>query len=95
MENQREQKGLDIAKQPNQIKRIDADIYMVKSQTNNHEYKVFRASGEWFCECADHIYRHEKCKHIFAVEFSVSIRETVRRLEPIENLTKCIFCGVI
>lgn len=91
--NEREQRGLDIAKQPNQIKRLDADSYTVKSQSNDHEYRVFKVSDEWFCECPDHVYRHVKCKHIFAVEFSVSLRETVRRIEPIDNLTECIFCG--
>ena len=91
--NQREQKGLDIAKLSNQIKRIDENTYAIKSQTNHGEYKVFKVSDEWFCGCPDHVYRHVKCKHIFAVEFSVSLRETVRRIEPIENLTECIFCG--
>jgi putative transposase len=91
--DEREQKGLEIAKQPNQIKRLDADSYTVKSQSNDHEYKVFKVSDEWFCECPDHVYRHVKCKHIFAVEFSVSLRETVRRIEPLDNLTECIFCG--
>jgi transposase-like protein len=90
--NLREQKGLEIAKM-NNVKRIDADSYIVKSQSNDHEYKVFKVSDEWFCECPDHVYRHEKCKHIFAVEFSVSLRNTVRRIEPIENITDCIFCG--
>jgi transposase-like protein len=91
--NEREQRGQDIAKMNNQIKRIDADSYTVKSQSNEHEYKVFKVSDEWFCECPDHVYRHVKCKHIFAVEFSVSLREVVRTIEPIENLTECIYCG--
>jgi transposase-like protein len=93
MENQREQKGLDIAKLPDQIKRIDADTYTVKSQTNNHEYKVFKVNDEWYCECPDHVYRHEKCKHIYAVEFSVSLRAQIRKIEPIDTMTECIYCG--
>jgi len=91
--NIREEKGMAIAQNHNQVKRIEADTYTVKSQSNDHEYKVFKVSDEWFCECPDHVYRHVKCKHIFAVEFSVSLRETVRRIEPIDNLTDCIFCG--
>ncbi len=56
--------------------------------------EVFKVSDEWFCECPDHVYRHVKCKHIYAVEFSVSFREkSVRRIEPIDNFTECIFCG--
>jgi predicted nucleic acid-binding Zn finger protein len=92
-DNIREQKGLEIAKLPNQIRRIDAETYTVKSQANDHEYKVFKVSNEWFCECPDHIYRHVKCKHIFAVEFSVSFRAQVRKIAPIDNLTECIYCG--
>ena len=91
--NDREEKGKAIAQQQNQVKRIDANTYSVKSQSNNGEYKVFKVSGEWFCECPDYIYRHEKCKHIFAVEFSASFRDSVKKIEPIENLTQCLSCG--
>jgi transposase-like protein len=92
-ENIRETKGMAIAQNQNQVKRIDAETYLVKSQTNDHEYKVFKVSDEWFCECPDHVYRHAKCKHIFAVEFSISLREAVRKIQPLDNLTECIFCG--
>jgi len=93
--NARMEKGEAIAKMNNQIRRIDADVYVVKSQSNNKQYRVSKVSGEWFCECPDQIYRRVKCKHIYAVEFSVSFKAevAVRRIEPIENLTECIFCG--
>jgi len=95
MENQREQKGLEIAKLDNQIKRLDASTYVVKSQSGNGKYHVCKSENQWRCECPDYVYRHVKCKHIFAVEFSLSIRAevSVRRIEPIENLTECIYCG--
>jgi transposase-like protein len=91
----REERGEAIAKQQNQIKRIDASTYIVKSQSNNGEYCVSKNRDGWACECPDYVYRHVKCKHIFAVEFSVSFRVevAVRRIEPIENLTECIYCG--
>lgn len=91
----REEKGKAIAEKENQIKRIDADSYIVKSQSNAHEYKVFKVSGEWFCECPDHVYRHVKCKHIFAVEFSASLRTEVqiRRLDSDVNVQACRYCG--
>jgi len=93
MMDERQQRGQEIAKMNDQINRIDENTYTVKSQSNHGEYKVFKVSDEWFCECPDHVYRHVKCKHIFAVEFSVSLRDAVRRIEPIDNLTECIFCG--
>ena len=94
-QNSRMERGQAIAKTNNQIRRIDAQNYIVKSQSNNGEYQVSKVSGEWYCECPDHIYRHEKCKHIFAVELSASFRAevAVARIEPIDNLTECLFCG--
>jgi transposase-like protein len=96
METQtRKEKGMTIAQLQNQVKRIDASAYVVQSQSNNGVYHVVKSEDGWVCECPDHIYRHVPCKHIFAVEFSASLRAQVvnRRIEPIENLTKCIYCG--
>jgi transposase-like protein len=94
-QNARMEKGQAIAKTSNQIRRIDAQNYSVRSQSNNGEYQVSKVAGEWYCECPDHAYRHEKCKHIFAVELSASFRAevAVARIEPIDNLTECLFCG--
>jgi putative transposase len=93
--DEREQRGKEIAQQPNQVQRVDDNTYTVRSQTNDHEYKVFRVNGEWFCECPDHLYRHQKCKHIFAVEFSASFRTEVqiRRLDNEANVQACKYCG--
>jgi transposase-like protein len=96
MEDQaRKERGMTIAQAQNQIRRIDAFSYVVKSQSTNGEYHVSKGVNGWMCECPDHIYRHMICKHIFAVEFSASFRAevSIRRIEPIENLTECLFCG--
>ncbi len=91
----REERGKAIAKLEGQIKRIDENTYEVLSQSGNGKYEVLNTSLDWMCQCPDHIYRGVKCKHIFAVEFSKSLRAevAVRRIEPIENLTECIYCG--
>jgi transposase-like protein len=91
----RQEKGLQIAKMGNQIRRIDGQTYYVRSQSGNGQYLVSRKLDGWTCECPDHIYRRLKCKHIFSVELSLSLRTevAVRRIEPIDNLTECIFCG--
>ena len=91
----REQRGMQIAQQENQIKRIDADTYNVKSQSNNGEYRVAKVNGEWRCECPDHVYRHVKCKHVFAVEFSQSLRVEVSTNRVIQevNVKNCRYCG--
>lgn len=91
----RQEKGLQIAKMSNQIRRIDSQTYYVRSQSNNGEYQVYKTSDGWTCECPDHKYRRIKCKHIISVEMSLSLRAeiAVRRIEPIGNLSECIYCG--
>jgi len=70
--NNREQRGLEIAQsKENQITRIDHAIYKVLSQSGNGEYIVCLSEDEWRCECPDYRFRGVKCKHIWAVEFSL------------------------
>jgi transposase-like protein len=71
----REERGQTIAQHNDQIKRIDENFYAVKSQNGNGEYAVTKIDQEWICECPDNRFRQVKCKHIFAVEFSKSLRD--------------------
>jgi putative transposase len=93
----RKERGEEIAKLPDQIRRFDDNHYTVKSQSPIHDafYNINRDKGEWTCTCSDHLYRKVKCKHIYAVEISRILREQVatKRILPIENLTNCIHCG--
>jgi transposase-like protein len=91
----REERGQTIAQHNGQVKRIDDYLYIVKSQSQNGEYTVNKVDNEWLCDCADFTYRHVECKHIHAVNFSLTIRAEVkvRTISPIENLTNCIYCG--
>src|SRR3972149_4394910 len=91
----REERGQEIAKLDGQIKRIDGNTYEVLSQSGHGKYEVLNGSLGWMCQCPDHIYRGVKCKHIFAVELSTSLRAevAVRRITPIESVTECLYCG--
>jgi transposase-like protein/DNA-directed RNA polymerase subunit M/transcription elongation factor TFIIS len=93
--NEREQRGMKIAQQEDSVKRINENAYVVKSQTNHGEYRVVKVNGEWECNCPDHVFRHIKCKHVFAIEFSASFRTEVqiRRLDTEVNVQACRFCG--
>jgi transposase-like protein len=94
LENLREQRGSEIAhKKGNQIQRVDDCLYTVKSQSGCGEYAVCQVDNELVCECLDFQFRHVKCKHIFAVELSKSLREATKRITPIENLAECTYCG--
>jgi putative transposase len=91
----REQRGEAIAKLEGQIRRIDEQVYVVKSQSGHGEYTVCLSENEWRCECPDNKYRHVKCKHIFAVEFSQSLRVEVATNRVIQevNVKNCRYCG--
>jgi transposase-like protein len=93
--DEREQRGRQIAQQQNQIKRISENEYEVISQSNHGIYEVLKTSLGWMCSCPDHIYRGVKCKHIFAVDLSVTIRKEVqiRRIETEANIQACRYCG--
>ncbi|MDE1819079.1 MAG: DDE-type integrase/transposase/recombinase [Thaumarchaeota archaeon] len=74
---------------------MDEHTYKVKSQSSNKEYSVVSTEAGWNCSCPDHTFRHICCKHIHAVEFSLTIRKTVEKqtvtIEPI-NVSSCPQC---
>jgi transposase-like protein len=95
LEKAREERGLMIANaEESQITRIDSSTYKVLSQHGNGAYLVSLAADGWICECPDHTYRAVKCKHIFAVEISIKLKEHVRKNVVLEevSVSKCLFC---
>jgi transposase-like protein len=93
-ENLRESRGLEIAQKNNQINRVDQYTYRILSQSGNGEYVVCLSEDEWRCECPDYRFRGVKCKHIWAVEFSLKMREQVSKNLVIEEviISNCAFC---
>ena len=97
MENLREVRGKEIAEKPNQIIRYDDRFYKVNSQSGHGMYNVTKARMNrtigWVCDCPDWTYRQVKCKHIWAVEISLKLREVVqpRVIEPID-IHACLYC---
>ena len=94
----REESGKEIALNPNvQILRINDYTYHVKSQTTNREYDVISTEKGWICGCPDHTFRHICCKHIHAVEFSIRLREQVRKENAVTieqlNVSVCTYCN--
>ncbi len=97
LESPRELKGLEILTKGDQIQRIEADHYQVNSQTGWGAYQVVRRGKEWTCECPDHRFRQEVCKHIWSVYFSLNLRQrVVAKVQPEIDLAKpegCRDCG--
>ena len=90
----RELRGFQISNSEGQVRRIDNQTYTVLSQSGNGEYVVCLSEDEWRCECPDHRFRGAKCKHIWAVEFSLKMREQVRKNIVIEEvvISNCLYC---
>jgi transposase len=72
--NERQQKALVIAAKNKLNKK--GDVWIVPSQSDNHHYKVNANDPDWpTCTCPDFELRRARCKHIYAVEFTIE-RET-------------------
>jgi transposase-like protein len=77
-----------------QVVRLDEGHYQVNSQSGNGAYEVLSTELGWKCSCPDHEFRDVKCKHIYAVEFSQTIRTVVQRetiIKPQSSLS-CVSC---
>ena len=85
LEQKREERGLEIAHKESQVKQVEENFYAVLSQSGNGEYAVFKVDKEWTCECPDNRFRQLKCKHIFAVETSIKIKEQVKTPNPLRE----------
>ena len=82
----REERGLEIAAKKN-LKR-KGDLWLVPSQAGGGTYVVDPTDAMPPCSCPDFETRGERCKHVFAVEFTIqretnaadgtTVKETVR-----------------
>jgi transposase-like protein len=90
----RQAKGKEIASTNDQIRRINEHRYKVKSQSRDHEHDVISTEFGFVCSCEDHRFRKVCCKHIHAVEFSLKLREQVKKSLVIQPITVhvCQFC---
>lgn len=93
----RQERGKAISMMEDQIRRETDFEYYVRSQVKeNKEYRVFHTMEGWSCTCPDYSFRGFDCKHIYAVEFSLKLREEVKEnitvVSPI-IVSKCGFCG--
>ncbi|OLB68577.1 hypothetical protein AUI06_10655 [archaeon 13_2_20CM_2_52_21] len=94
-------RGQQIAQVEGSVIKGEKGTYRVHSQTRDFTYTVTPLENGWYCSCPDFIQREVlACKHIFAVQFSRKIRETVKierekREVIIEqfNATTCLTCG--
>src|SRR3989442_8339839 len=97
----RRMRGQQIAQVEGSVIKGEKGTYRVHSQSRDFTYTVTPLENGWFCSCPDFVQRGVlACKHIFAVQFSRKIRETVKierekREVVIEQFTAtaCLTCG--
>lgn len=91
----REEKAQKIVWTKGQIKRYNENHYVVQSQSSTNAYVVVSTEKGWTCTCPDHYYRQVKCKHIYAVEFSIELRKQVQSYTtviPEVAFSTCRYC---
>lgn len=95
--DERKEHGKKIAEKPDQIKRIDDNWYQVKSQSLKFDswYDVISTKTGFVCDCPDNQWRKVKCKHIYAVEFSRTIRKEIWKHVTISPVStqNCPLCN--
>src|SRR4051794_26118458 len=72
--NPREERGLRIAARPG-VQRQGAQ-WVVPSESSKAKYKVDPEAG--WCTCPDYEVRRQKCKHLWAVEYTIKHEVTQR-----------------
>src|SRR5258708_7690937 len=71
----REIKGLEIAAKSKLIRK--GGLWLVPSQTTKQQkYTVALNGDKPECNCRDHEFTNDKCKHIFAVEYTIEREQT-------------------
>ena len=86
----RQQRGMAIAAVvPIQKNRLG---YKVPSQSGNGSY-VVSMDDEPFCTCPDFEKRQERCKHVYAVEFTVQRETQSPDASPVEPETVRVALG--
>jgi transposase len=73
----REIKGLEIAAKSKVIRKGEPNLWLVPSQSGQEEkYTVAMRDEKPECTCRDFEFRNAKCKHIFAVEYTIQREQT-------------------
>ena len=68
----REIKGLEIAAKTKLTRKGKSNIWLVPSQTTKEQKYTVAVDGEKpECTCRDHEFTNDRCKHIFAVEYTI------------------------
>ncbi len=73
----REIKGLEIAAKTKLTRKGKSNLWLVPSQSGGQQkYTVALSDEKPSCTCRDHEFTSDRCKHIFAVEYTIEREQT-------------------
>jgi transposase-like protein len=84
--SERQVRGLKIVSLEGKIKRKNKLRFKVKSDSEDLWYDVVKQyghnigghqKGHWKCTCPDYLYRHQSCKHIYAIGYSKQLKKKI------------------
>ena len=90
-------RGMAICEKSEIVEQPDG-TFSVPSQTGQGTYKVGAIQDEWVCTCPDFAFRHVVCKHVYAVQFKIALKQYVKAEEPqvvAQDAITCKFCASI
>jgi hypothetical protein len=87
IENKREAHGRNIGLTRKVLRISNSDTFYCQSESIDIYYFIrYESSFQW-CSCFDNSMRHVKCKHIFAVEYSIR-KGTLKEVEKLPKEVK-------
>jgi len=96
MVNKREHKGIELVVKGH-VDAINSSTFFVRSeQDSKTRYIINWDKKRWVCTCEDFKKHRKKCKHIYAVCYYLSLRDTQVGIKRIgEETSPCPKCGKI
>lgn len=90
-------RGYAIISKGDTPQKIQRGMWSIPSQSGNGRYIITRhADSFWTCECQDYQKRGITCKHIYAIQFWLGVKDKVENAKPIEkpkyNIEVCPHC---
>lgn len=93
MANKREAKAIQFLAKGNSIKPISRSQFLVRSQSNPKKwYEITWQRSHWCCECEDYKKRNAQCKHIYAIQYFIAIRDITKGMRDSESVFSCRIC---
>ena len=84
--SERKFKGLRIVSSDSKIIRKNKLRFQVKSESDdNIWYDVVMQKRIWNCTCPDYLYRHQSCKHIYAIGYLKQLKKKLVSQDVVQS----------